>query len=84
MLTKVKELLSGVKTHWRTPAAGRYMPYREIFSLSFGGIGVRMIVYCVSQMILAANNALIGNTIGIPPRTLYLLYLLPSLPASQR
>lgn len=76
MLTKARSLLSGVKTHWKTPAAGRYMPYREIFSLSFGGIGVRMIVYCVSQMILAANNALIGNTIGIPPRTLYLLYLL--------
>ncbi|MBR5410672.1 MAG: MFS transporter [Clostridia bacterium] len=76
MLKKAFSMLRGVKTHWRAPAEGRYMPYREVFSLSFGGIGVRMIVYCVSQMILAANNALIGNTIGVPPDTLYLLYLL--------
>lgn len=55
------------------------MPYKEIASLSFGGIGVRFIVYCVSQMILSINNTLIGNTIGINPTSMYVIYIISLL-----
>lgn len=65
---KIKSVVSSVKTHWNKPPKERYMSYKEIASLSVGGIGVRFIVYCVSNMIIAVGNTLIGNTIGIDPR----------------
>lgn len=52
------------------------MSYKEIFSLSVGGIGVKFVVYCVNNMILSVGNTLIGNTIGIEPRALYIIYLI--------
>ena len=59
------------------------MSYKEIASLSVGGIGVRFIVYCVSNMIIAVGNTLIGNTIGIDPGALYVIYILSILSASR-
>ena len=76
IISRVKSVLINLKEHWKTPAEGRYMSNKEIFSLSFGGIGVRFIVFCVSNMILAVGNTLIGNTIGINPGALYVIYLL--------
>lgn len=77
--TRLFSLPGKVRSHWKTPPAGRYMPYKEIVSLSVGGIGVRFIVYCVSQMILSTGNALLSNTIGIEPVPLYIIYLLSLL-----
>ena len=68
-----------VKSNWTTPPTGRYMPYKEILSLSVGGIGVKFIVFCVSQMILSTGNVLLSNTIGIEPVPLYIIYLLSLL-----
>ncbi len=76
---KVSSLVSSLKKYWNTPPQGRYMPFKEIASLSFGGIGVRFIVYCVSQMIITTSNTLIGNTIGIPPSALYIIYIISLL-----
>ena len=72
-------ILSKFKNHWKKPPEGRYMTYKEILSLSGGGIGVRAITYCVSQMILATGNTLIGNTIGIDPIPLYIIYVISLL-----
>lgn len=74
-----KNLIGSLKKYWKVPPSGRYMSYKEIFSLSVGGIGVKFIVYCVSNMILATGNTLIGNTIGIEPGRLYFIYLLSVL-----
>lgn len=41
---KLGGFLASAKAHWRTPPEGRYMSYREIASLSVGGIGVRLTV----------------------------------------
>ncbi len=71
----VKALLTKVKTYWRSPAEGRYMPIREIAAVSLGGLGVRFITNTVVTMIVSTGNVLIGNTIGIPPMPLYFLYL---------
>ncbi len=72
-------MVKDVFTYWKTPPKGRYMPFKEIASLSFGGIGVKLIYYCVTNMILSTTNTLIGNTIGIDPQPLYVIYILSVL-----
>lgn len=64
------------KAHWNVPSEGRYMSNKEITSLSVGGIGVKFIVYCINQMIITTGNTLIGNTIGIDPGALYVIYII--------
>ena len=67
---------NSLKSYWKKPPEGRYMPYKEIASLSVGGIGVRFIVYCIGQMIISTGNALLANTIGIDPMPLYIIYII--------
>ncbi len=76
---KVKKIFKDIKQYWKVPPKGRYMSFKEIVSLSVGCIGVKFIVYCVSQMIIAIGNALIGNTIGIDPKALYVIYIISVL-----
>ena len=75
----VLSVCGGFIKNWKTPPEGRYMTFKEIASLSGGGIGVRAITYCVSQMILSVGNSLIGNTIGIDPIPLYIIYVISLL-----
>ena len=79
MKEKVINMLSSIKNNWKTAPEGRFIPFREIASLAVGGIGVKFIVYCVSTMILSVGNTLIGNTIGIPPKSIYFIYILSVL-----
>lgn len=65
-----------LRSNWKTPAEGRFIPLKEIVSLAVGGIGVKFIVYCVSNMIISIGNSLIGNTIGIPPTAVYIIYII--------
>ncbi len=76
MKNKILDLLLSIKKHWKTAPDGRFIPFKEIVSLAVGGIGVKFIVYCVSTMILSVGNTLIGNTIGIPPTSIYFIYIL--------
>ena len=76
MKNKILNLLLSVKSHWKTAPDGRFIPFKEIASLAVGGIGVKFIVYCVSTMILSVGNTLIGNTIGIPPTSIYFIYII--------
>ncbi len=76
MKNKILNLLLSLKNNWKTAPDGRFIPFREIASLAVGGIGVKFIVYCVSTMILSVGNTLIGNTIGIPPTSIYFIYIL--------
>ena len=52
---KATGLISNVKEHWKTPAKGRYMPYKEIAAYSGGGIGAYMIITMGSACLLAAH-----------------------------
>ena len=72
----VNKALGLFKNNWKTPPEGRYMSIKEITSLSVGGIGVKLIVHCISQMIIATNNTLLGNTIGIDAKSLYIIYII--------
>lgn len=76
---KIGQGISQLKAYWKTPPQGRYMSFREIVSLSVGGLGVKFVVYCVQYMILGASNTLLGNTIGIAPKPLYAIYILSVL-----
>ncbi len=80
---KLKEKIVSVwgllKNNWKTPPEGRYMPFKEIVSLSVGGIGVKFIMYCVGNMIISIGNSLIGNTIGIDPSAIYVIYIISIL-----
>ena len=76
---KLLSLVVSLKTNWKTPPKGRYIPFKEIASLAFGGIGVKFIVYCVSNMIISIGNGLIGNTIGIDPSAMYVIYIISVL-----
>ncbi len=79
MVSKIKNIFSGFKAHWLTPAKGRYMSYKEITSFSVGSIGLRLIIYCVGNMIISVGNTLIGNTIGIDPSAIYVIYIISIL-----
>ena len=76
---KIKKTLKDLKSYWKTPPKGRYMSFKEIASLSVGGIGQKCIVYCISQMVISIGNVLIGNTIGINPSAMYVIYIISVL-----
>ncbi len=75
LVNKAKEGLGKVRTYWRTPPLGNYMNYKEIVSLAGGGIGVKFIITFVQAAIISANNAFVGNTIGIKPMQMYGIYV---------
>ena len=75
----VNKAVTAVKTYWKKPPEGRFMTYKEIASLSVGGMGVKFIVYCIGQMIISTGNALLANTIGIDPIPLYIIYIISLL-----
>ena len=73
---KISAGIENLKLYWNKPPHGRYVTFKEIVSLAFGGMGVKFICYAVQLMLLSVGNTLIGNTIGIAPKPLYLIYVL--------
>lgn len=67
MLEKIKKIPSEIKNHWKTPADGKYIPYKEFASYSIGGIGVNTINSLFGYVALNANCLLIGSAYGIKP-----------------
>lgn len=75
----VKSGVDMVKTHWKTPPKGRYMPYREIAAYSGGGIGAYMVITLGNACLLSMGNTLISSTLGVGPTDMYLLYVIAIL-----
>ncbi len=73
---KATGLISNVKEHWKTPAKGRYMPYKEIAAYSGGGIGAYMIITMGSACLLSSNNVLLSSALGIGATDMYIMYLI--------
>lgn len=71
-ISKLKE----VKTYWKTPPEGHYMPFKEIFAYSVGGFGAYSIFMIAQTLLLSTTNVVIGNTIGIQPMHMYVMYLI--------
>lgn len=76
---KVKQIFTDVRAHWNEAPEGRYMPYKEIVGYAGGGIGVKFLAVMATNMILSATNVLIGNTLGVQPIDMYILYLISVL-----
>ena len=85
MIKRIKEIILSFilsfKNYWKKPPEGRYMSYKEIASLATGGIGVRIITYCFAQLIISTGNSLLGNTIGIDPMPLQIIYMISLITA---
>lgn len=64
---KVSTIWNNVVLHWKTPALGKYVPYKEIIAYGIGGMGVQFVIFFCSQIALSATSFLVGNTIGIKP-----------------
>lgn len=79
LAAKAKTLLTTVRSHWNEPPEGNYMPYKEVTSYAVGGIGIKFLVVMAANMVLSATNVLIGNTLGVLPMDMYVLYLISVL-----
>ena len=75
----VKDGVDKVKTHWKTPPKGRYMPFREIAAYSGGGIGAYMVITLGNACLLSMGNTLISSTLGVGATDMYLLYVIAIL-----
>ena len=64
---KVSTTWSNVVLHWKTPALGKYVSYKEIIAYGVGGMGVQFVMFFCSLIALSATSFLVGNTIGIKP-----------------
>ncbi|MBQ7117862.1 MAG: MFS transporter [Clostridia bacterium] len=76
MLSKIKPLLSDVKTYWKIPLPGRYMTFKEIIAYAGGGIGAYFIITMASRLIVSTTNLLVSGAVGISLTDMYVLYLI--------
>lgn len=70
----VKGVFQDVTSHWKRPAEGNFVSYKEFVNLGLGGMGNNFTMLLVGYMGLNAGNTLLGSTIGIRP--LHLQYML--------
>lgn len=68
---KVSTTWNNVVLHWKTPALGKYVSYKEIIAYGVGGMGVQFVMFFCSLIALSATSFLVGNTIGIKPMHLW-------------
>lgn len=64
---KVSTTWNNVVLHWKTPALGKYVSYKEIIAYGVGGMGVQFVMFFCQLIALSATSFLVGNTIGIKP-----------------
>ena len=73
---KIAGLHRDIRAHWKQPADGKYMSYREIAAYSVGGFGAYSVFTMAQALLLSTANVIIGNTIGIQPMHMYVMYLI--------
>lgn len=76
---KVGEVCNNFVLHWKTPALGKYVAYKETIAYGIGGMGVQFVVYFASMIALSATSFLVGNTIGIKPMHLQYMAVLSTI-----
>lgn len=75
----LSNVIGDVKSHWRTPPEGKYIPYHEFVAYSVGGIGVNTINSLFGYVGLSANCLLLGSAYGIAPMDLAIMSLVMSI-----
>lgn len=76
---KVGELYNNFALHWKTPALGKYVAYKETISYGIGGMGVQFVIYFAALIALSATSFLVGNTIGIKPMHLQYMAVISTI-----
>ncbi len=79
LTSTVKDVISKVRTYWKTPPLGKYMTFKEIAAYSGGGIGAYMIITLGTACLLGTNNTLLSSTLGIDPTDMYVMYVIAVL-----
>lgn len=75
----VTGVVRDVTTHWKRPAPGNFVSYREIVSLGLGGMGNQFTMVLVGYLALNAGNTLLGSTIGIRPVHLQIMLTIQTI-----
>ncbi len=65
LLNKAKAVLTDTKAQWKTPAEGKYVPYKEVAAYAVGGAGVHFITDIVGMISLNAGSMIVGASIGL-------------------
>lgn len=68
MVETIKGLSGEIKAHWRVPAAGNSVAYREYLMLSVGWLGMRLAT--VFGIVFAVNNPFTAMTLHMTHRDL--------------
>ncbi|MBQ4244981.1 MAG: MFS transporter [Clostridia bacterium] len=76
LIKKGINMLLDVKRYWKKPPEGKYMSFREIMAYSVGGFGAYSIFTMAQALLLSTTNVIIGNTIGIRPMHMYVMYVI--------
>ena len=76
MKIDVKDWAQKLKSYWKHPPEGRYMPFKEIAAYAGGGIGVYFLFTLGTACILGTGNTLISSTLGVDATDMYILYVI--------
>lgn len=79
LVAKAKAGVSKIRTYWKTPPLGRYMPFREIAAYAGGGIGAYFVITLGTACILGTGNTLISSTLGVDATDMYVMYVIAVL-----
>ncbi len=79
IIQKAKNIFTTAKEYWHTPPKGRYIPYKEVASLSGAGFGVHWTTLLASTIGLNASNFLVGASIGLRPMDLQVMLIVANL-----
>ncbi len=73
LIDKAKNAVGTVREYWSVPPKGKYIPYKEVVSLSGAGFGVNWAMLLASTIGLSAGNFLVGASIGLRPMDLQVM-----------
>ena len=76
---KVGGFVLSLKSNWKTPPEGRYIPFKEIAAYSVGGIGVKLLISLCWQISLSGTSLLAGSALGLEVGDLTTLNLIATV-----
>lgn len=66
-MNKIKAMANDIFAHWKTPAPGKYVSYKELVAYSAGGMGLQFIMIMFYNFAMSASCWLTGTVYGIKP-----------------
>ncbi|MCL2024041.1 MAG: MFS transporter [Oscillospiraceae bacterium] len=73
LLNTVKDFSTDFILHWKTPAKGNYVSYKEIAGYSIGNFGQWLAKALVGKFALDTANVVIGQTLGVEPNHIMIM-----------